>query len=197
MRWLYRVLCCIAWPFFNLYHSTGVIGKENIPEGGALICSNHCALSDPLFVVFAFGLRYHLKIMAKAELLRVPVLGFLLKKSGIFGVERGKSDVAAIKTALSSLKKGQYVLMFPEGTRVKDRQTSEAKTGAAMLAVRAGVPVLPVYVPEKKGFLRHVKVVIGEPYKMETQGKKATPEDYRVLSDELMEKIYALGETKV
>lgn len=196
MRWLYRVLLCILWPFFNLYHPTLVSGRENIPEGGALICANHTSLSDPVFVVVAFGLKYHIHPMAKADLLRMPVLGPLLKGAGIFGVERGKADLGAIKTAMSLLKKGNYVLMFPEGKRIKEGDDAEAKKGAAMLAVKMGVPVVPVYVPSKKRAFRPVRIIIGESYYMKAEGKRATSAEYAIFADELMEKIYSLGEGK-
>lgn len=196
MRWLYRLLFCIAWPFFNIYHPTLVTGRENIPEGGALICANHTAYSDPVFVVVAMGIKYHVHPMAKASLLRVPILGPLLKAAGIFGIERGKADLGAIKTAMTLLKGGEYVLMFPEGTRVKDDTEAEAKKGAAMLGVKMGVPILPVYVPRKKGAFRPVRIVIGESYYMQPESKRATSAEYATFADELMDKINNLGDIK-
>ena len=97
MSRLYTILYCIIWPFFNLVHPCKAIGRANIPEGGALVCANHTALNDPLFIVFAFRHKYQLHPMAKAEFMSIPVLGWLLKKAGVFAVERGKSDVGAIK----------------------------------------------------------------------------------------------------
>ncbi|MEG2454950.1 MAG: lysophospholipid acyltransferase family protein, partial [Oscillospiraceae bacterium] len=160
--------------------------------GGALICGNHTSLCDPILVAFAFRRRNPLRIMAKAELLQVPVLGFLLKKAGIFGVDRGKSDIGAIKQAMKYLKGGDKVLLFPEGTRIKDGEESEAKTGAAMLALRTGVPIVPVWMPAKKRWFSRTPVVIGAPYYPETADKKATPEEYHVIADDLMKRIFAL-----
>ena len=150
MRMFYAVIYTIIWPFFNLVHPHRAIGREHIPEGGVLVCGNHTSLSDPLFLAFAFHKKYQLRPMAKAELLRVPFIGWILKRVGVFGVERGKSDVGAIKQAMKYLKEGEKVLLYPEGTRVRASrgEESEPKTGAAMLAVRCGVPILPVYVPE-------------------------------------------------
>lgn len=117
MRMFYAVIYTIIWPFFNLVHPHRAIGREHIPEGGVLVCGNHTSLSDPLFLAFAFHKKYQLRPMAKAELLRVPFIGWILKRVGVFGVERGKSDVGAIKQAMKYLKEGEKVLLYPEGTR--------------------------------------------------------------------------------
>jgi 1-acyl-sn-glycerol-3-phosphate acyltransferase len=132
--------------------------------------------------------------MAKSELMRVPVLGWLLAKAGVFGVDRGKSDVGAIKQALKVLKGGERLMLFPEGTRFKEGDGGAAKTGAAMLALRTGVPIVPVYIPREKKWLMRTPVIIGEPYYPGVKGQRATPEDYRAVADDLMARIHALGE---
>lgn len=197
MRRLYAVLWCIIWPFFNLVHPCRLVGRENLPAGGGLFCANHSALNDPVCLMLALGPRYQLHAMAKAEFMGIPVLGTLLKKAGIFGVSRGKSDVTAIKTAMRYLKNGENVLMFPEGTRIKEGvdkygNESEAKAGAAMLAMRTGAPLVPVYIPTKKRWFRFTTMVIGEPYTPQTEGKKATAEDYQAVAEDLMKRIYDL-----
>lgn len=72
MRFYYNLLYRIVWPFFCLVHPIRSIGRENIPEGGAVFCANHSALADPLMVCFAATLRWHIRPMAKIELSRVP-----------------------------------------------------------------------------------------------------------------------------
>lgn len=192
-KW-YRGIFCVGFPFFSLYHPIKVIGRENIPEGGALVCANHSSMSDPCFAAVAFTIRRQLHIMSKASVMRVPLLGKLLKKAGMFGIERGKADITAVKTAIGYLKNGEYVMMFPEGTRVRGNEDVDAKNGAAMFAVRCGVPVVPMYIPTKKPPFKRLTVVIGEPYYMLPGEKRAKPEQYHQLADELMDKIYALGE---
>lgn len=193
-RW-YKLIYCVIYPFFNLVHPSKAIGRENLPEGGALICANHTKASDPFFIVFAFGLKNRVCAMAKAEIMRVPVIGWLLGKAGVFGIERGKADVGAIKTAMKKLKAGEKMVMFPEGTRVdEEAEDHEAKTGVAMLSLRTGVPIVPVYIPGKKNWFRPTPVVIGEPYHPKTAGKRATPEEYQAIADDLMERIFALAE---
>ena len=192
----YKGILNVGWPFFTLYHPIKVAGQENIPEGGCLVCANHSSMSDPCFVVVAFSKKRQLHIMAKASGMRIPLLGPLLKKAGIFGIERGKADFNAIKTAMKLLKDGEYVLMFPEGTRVREEDDIEAKNGAAMLAVRTGVPVLPVYIPVKKPAFRRLTVVIGEPYHIVPETRRPSQEDYHRYANELLDKIYKLGEVK-
>ena len=190
----YGMLYAVIWPFFNLVHPVKAVGRENIPEGAALICPNHTKASDPFFVLFAFKRRHIMRAMAKAEIMRVPVIGRILGKAGVFGVDRGSADINAVKTALRVLKEGYKLLMFPEGTRVGEGESVEAKTGAAMFAVRTGAPIIPVYIPAKKHWFRPTTVVIGQPYYPQVAGRKGTSEEYRAISDELMERIHALGE---
>ena len=194
---VYSILWTIIWPFFSLCHPCRAIGKENLPEGGALFCANHSCLNDPVCLVMAVGRKCQLRPMAKSEFMNIPVIGWLLKKAGVFAVDRGKSDVTAIKTAIKYLKSGEKVLLFPEGTRVKggvDKygHESEAKSGAAMLAVRTGVPIVPVYIPEKKNWFRFTNIVIGEPYYPQVESKRGTAEEYKVIAEDLMERIRAL-----
>ena len=193
-RW-YTFFYRLIYPFFNLVHPCRAIGRENIPEGGALICANHTRASDPFFIVFAFGLKNRVCAMAKAELMRIPVIGFILKKVGVFGIDRGKADVGAIKTAMKRLKSGEKMIMFPEGTRVAEESLDhEAKTGVAMLALRTGVPIVPIYIPGKKVWFGRTPVVIGKPYYPQApDGHKPTQEDYHAISDDLMNRILALA----
>lgn len=138
MRFLYHALYRIVWPFFSLAHPVGARGRENIPEGGAVLCANHSALCDPILVCFACTLRWMVRPMAKIELSRVPALGWLLGKAGVIYVDRGHADVHAVKEALKWLKEGQKLLVFPEGTRVRKGEDVKGKSGAALFATRTG-----------------------------------------------------------
>ena len=191
---VYHLLYAVIWPFFNLFHPVRAVGRENIPEGAAVICPNHTSLSDPFFVVFAFGRRHTMRAMAKIEIMRWPVVGWILSKAGVFGVDRGAADIGAVKTSLRFLKEGCKLLLFPEGTRVGEGESVEAKTGAAMFAVRTGAPIVPVYVPANKRWFRPTTVVIGQPYYPQTAGRKATSEELHAIAADLMERVRLLGE---
>lgn len=190
----YHVIYAVIWPFFNLFHPVRAVGREHIPEGAALICPNHTKASDPFFVVFAFKRKHVMRAMAKAEVMRLPVIGWILGKAGVFGVNRGSADINAVKTALRFLKEGKKLLMFPEGTRVEEGENVEAKTGAAMFAVRTGAPIVPVYIPAKKRWFRPTTVVIGQPFYPKVADRKGTSEEYRAIADDLMARIRALEE---
>ena len=197
MNKVYTVVYSILWPVFKVLLPSKVIGNTKMPEGGVLICGNHSSLTDPLYVLFSLGNKQQSRVMAKAELMKVPVLGFLLKKAGIFGIDRGKADVQAIKTAIKALKGGERLLLFPEGTRVAEGKEGNAHSGAAMLAIRTGVPIVPVYIPRKKTWFRPITLVFGQPYFPDFAGQKATPEDYERITADLMERIYSLkGQVK-
>lgn len=192
MKTVFAILYCIVWPFFNLVHPCKPIGREHIPQGAVILCPNHTRLSDPLFTVFAMGLKHRPQVMAKAELMSIPVLGWLLGKAGVFAVERGKSDVGAIKRAMRCLRSGDKLLMFPEGTRSQDESLGDAKTGVAMLSVRTGTPILPIYIPAEKKWFRRTPVVFGEAYIPETKGGRGSAEEYKVIAKDLMDRIAAL-----
>ena len=192
-RW-FRFLYAVIWPFFNLMRPLRVHGREHIPEEAAVICPNHTTIGDPFYVVFAFGWRYPMRAMAKIQIMRVPFIGWILSKAGVFGVDRGHADMKAVKTALKFLKDGSKLLMFPEGTRVHQGEDVAAKTGAAMFSTRTGVPLLPVYIQPKKKLFRRNDVVIGEPYYPQFEGRKPTADELDGITRELMDRIHKLGE---
>ena len=191
---VFGMLYTVIRPFFTLFHPVKAIGRENIPDGPVVICPNHTTAGDPFYIVFAFGREHPMWAMAKQQILNWPVVGWLLSKAGVFGVDRGNADMKAVKTALRCLKEGRKLLMFPEGTRVHEGENVEAKTGAALFATRAGAPLLPVYIQPQKKLFKPTTVVIGKPYYPEIAGKKATAEELRAIAADLMDRVRALGE---
>lgn len=150
-----NVIYCIAymvlWVVFRIVMPTRCINKQNRPEGGALLCANHTRTNDPLFIAYALGWHYQIHVMAKEEIMHWPLIGWVLKHGGIFGVKRGKADVAAIKTAMKYLKDGELLLMFRR-TRHQDGEFGDAKTGAAMLACVPACPSSPsIFLRRKSG----------------------------------------------
>ena len=111
---------------------------------------------------------------------------------GAYGIDRGGADLAAVKATLTYLKSGTSVIVFPEGTRVRPGKTVEPKTGAAMLAMRAGVPILPVYITQRKRPFCPIRLVFGEPYTPEIAGKRPTAAELEAITADLMERIYRM-----
>lgn len=182
---------------YGLLHPIRVIGREHIPQGAVVISGNHTSAADPVFTVFALRLKNRITPMAKKELLEMPVVGFFLKRAGVISVNRGNNDVGAVKKMMAAIKGGEKILLYPEGGRVKEGEKSELKHGAAMFAVKAGAPILPVYVqPNKKKLFHRTLVVFGEPYYPQTeQPKRGTPEEYARITDDLMARVAELGRT--
>jgi 1-acyl-sn-glycerol-3-phosphate acyltransferase len=179
----------LAIPFvalaFHFYFGFRVIGRENIPEGGCVVCPNHCQNSDPPFAAVALGNRFPIRLMAKQELFSIKGLSPLITWLGAFPVNREIADIGAIKTALRSVRDGAKLIIFPQGTRSTDETTS--KDGAAMLAIKTKAPVLPMYISENKGFRCKAFVVIGKPFYPEQNTK-----DYSAVSADIMHRIFAL-----
>lgn len=194
-RFWYRFLYVVVRFGMFFWHPVfRVTGRENIPEGPCVMCSNHVGMADPVWTILGLRQPRMFRIMAKDQLMHVPVLKYLFRWIGMIGIKRGEGDINAVKTALKALKDGEKLLVYPEGTRVPKGQRLEGKTGAVMLAVRAGCPVLPLYIQRKRFPFSPLHLVIGEAYCPETAGTRPTAEELRVLTDALMDRIYAAGE---
>ena len=168
-------------------------------EGPYLVCANHQTVLDVVFI--AATLKHQQPhFMAKAELFRVPFLGWLVRKLGAFPVSRGKGDVGAVKHAINLLKSGRSVGMFPQGTRCpeKDPRECKIKFGAGMIAARAGVAVLPVHIKMKNykwRFLRRVKVIVGDPIPFEKfEYREGEAREYARMTEMIYAEICRLGE---
>ena len=172
---------------FHIYYGYRVTGRENVPEGGCVICPNHSDVIDPPMAAAAIGNKFTIRAMAKKELFSGGFFDRLITWLGAFPVDRSRADITAIKTALTAVKEGNKLLIFPQGTRGAGE--NEAKEGAAMLAVRTKSPIVPVYITEKKRFRTHARVVIGKPFLPDPKTK-----DYAAVSEEILHRIYALRE---
>lgn len=198
MNKLYKVVYAIIWFLMKLLFPWQASGTENLPEeGGVVLCCNHTSFLDPLFVIVGATRKRQYHVLAKAELFKIPVLNWILKGIEIVPVKRGRSDVSAFKESLRYLRNGEPLIIFPEGTRVKEGAEVDGHPGAVVMAARANVPVLPVYIGTKKRMFHRTKVVFGKPYTLEFAGRKPTPEESQRLTYDLMNRIRALGETVV
>jgi len=143
-----------------------VDGREHEPAHGAVLAiCNHVSAVDP--PIAGCALRRQARYMAKQELLDTPVLGWLLWSIGVYPVRRGEPDRRAIRTTIDCLTRGDLVVMFPEGTRSPDGRLMTAEHGAALVALRVGVPVLPMAVigsqhamPKGAKFPRRAQVTV-------------------------------------
>jgi len=192
-RWCYKY----AGPVIRFFRPYEVIGKENVTKGAAMICANHSAMIDPFHIALALDVDDNIHVIAKIELFRIPVVSTVLWKLGMICVDRSINDIASVKVSLNYLKQGGKVVVFPEGTRMSEFHAHAAKSGAVKMAERAGVPIIPVFITRNKRFFKKSKIVFGKPYFVIKQKGKRTAEDYKKLSDELMDKIQALSDEQI
>ena len=152
---LYRFLKGMLLGIIKLLFRIKAVGRENEPEDGAyIICSNHISFADVRLI--GAVIKRPVRFLAKAELFKTPVLGAFFKAMGAVPIKRGAADVGAIKTSIKLLSENEIVAVFIQGTRCPgvDFSQTEAKSGAAMIAYRAGVPVLPIYIDSKNNKLK-------------------------------------------
>jgi len=139
---VYSFLKTVFYYFFTMIFRLKIIGTEHIPaHGGVIIAANHISLWDPP-VLGAACLR-SIHFMAKEELFTIPGLKWIIKKLKAFPVRRGAADRTAIRHAINLLKKGEMLGVFPEGTRSTTGELGKPEAGIAMIALKAGVPIVP------------------------------------------------------
>lgn len=166
LYWLVRGL---MQPFFHLYFRMSRIGREHIPqEGPVIFAANHRSFLDPF--VIATMARRPIYYVAKRELFRNRIQAWFLNSLGAFPVDRGQADQDMVDTAKAILARGDCVLIFPEGTRVRPGPPGKAKRGVGRLVLETGVPVVPVAVigttDIRKGWRirpRKVRIRAGQP----------------------------------
>ncbi len=139
----YNILHTVLGSLLVLLFRLKASGRDNLPAGGCVVACNHISLLDPPVIGCSLPIARRVHFMAKDELFKIPVFGWFITRMGAFPVRRGMSDRSAIREAIRLLKSGETVGMFPEGTRSKTGQLGIPQPGMAMLAVKAGVPVVP------------------------------------------------------
>jgi len=137
---IYAVTNVVLTVLLKVFYRFSVIGRENLGTGPVVVVANHTSYLDP--VVIGVAAPRAVYFMAKEELFNVPVLGWYIKQLHAFPVKRESVDRAMLRTALGHLKKNRAVLIFPEGTRSRD-DLGEALSGAAFIAHKAGVNIVP------------------------------------------------------
>ena len=140
-----RALHVINTLLGRVYHNLTVLTPSTIPrEGPAILVSNHISPIDPVLIQSAATYRLITWMMAK-EYMELPVLGRVFRTLDVIPVDRGSRETGPLRTALRRLKEGRIIGIFPEGKISTINDLLEFQTGAALMAIRAKVPVIPVY----------------------------------------------------
>ncbi len=163
----------------------------NKTEGGLIACGNHISMIDP--VILAISSKRQVHFMGKKELFDKKILGYVFRKLGAFPVDRQGVSMSAIKSSLAVLSNDEILGIFPEGTRVKQHDESNAKPGIALIANKAKVNILPFYIQGKYKFRGKIKIIFGEQkdYFENVQGKINT-EIYNEIGKQILKDIYNL-----
>jgi len=199
VRLIYQMIYWVAFVIMKvtslLFCPFQVVGRGNIPTKGAFILAcNHQSNLDPVLV--GLNIRRIVHYMAKDSLFKNPIIGFILRGCGAFSLKRGRIDSKALKEALSYLENGAPLLIFPQGTRRKSAEERKVNPGLGFLAVKSGVPVVPVrligtdkVLPKgAKWFKRHpVTIIFGQPVRFQED------EDYSQVSSAALDKILSLS----
>jgi 1-acyl-sn-glycerol-3-phosphate acyltransferase len=194
---LYFLIGALSWPVLKTVFRYRASGVEHVPDrGGFVLAANHWSNFDPWPLGIALFPRRFLRFMAKSELFWFP-LGSIIVAGGGFKVRRGERDEEAIATAVSLAREGHAVVMFPEGTRrakgLRKRREARWHTGAARIALEAGVPLVPAGIAgsDRLSRLGPLRVAYGAPLDLSDLAGLPTAEAARAATERLK---HAIGE---
>jgi len=188
---VYWIVRAFFQPFFHLYFRLSRVGREHVPqEGPVIFACNHRSFLDP-FILGTLA-RRPLYFVAKQELFTNPLLRWFISSLGAFPVARGTGDNGAMDTARAILERGDCVVIFPEGTRVRPGPLGPARRGVGRLALETGAPVLPVAVIGTENIRRGLRV---RPHKVRVRAGRAlrfptVEEPSRPLAQAVTERIW-------
>ena len=195
---LYLVLGALSWPVFKLVFRLRARGVGNVPgEGGFVLAANHWSNLDPWPLGLPLFPRRFLRFMAKSELFWFP-LGLVIRAGGGFRVRRGERDAEAMRTAVELARAGHAIVMFPEGTRrrkgLRKKHEARWRTGAARIALEAGVPLVPAGIAgtERLARLGPLRVAYGEPVPLDDVAGLPQEAGARIVTDRLQTAVLEL-----
>ncbi|MDO4813632.1 MAG: lysophospholipid acyltransferase family protein [Gemella sp.] len=162
---MYNIIKKLIRAYYKTFYKITIINKEKLENSsGVVLSGNHISNHDPVLMYTMFD--KPTRFIAKEELFKVPVLKTILEKVEMIPVKRGAFDRAAINAAVTGLKEGQNIGIFPEGTRAKtkDLKLGEGHSGVSLIASRAGANILTFAIVPKKHFrlFSEIKIVIGD-----------------------------------
>src|SRR5688572_20758621 len=194
------LVAALSWPVVYGVFRLRARGREHLPDGGYVLAANHNSNFDPWPLGLPLFPRRYLRFMAKSELFWTPFKQFAIA-AGAFPVRRGERDTAAIETATQLCREGHVVVMFPEGTRRKKglvkRHQPRAHTGAARIALGAGVPLIPAAIKGTDNLLGlgPIRVAYGAPVPLDDLRSADPREAAQEATDRLMAEIAKLEAT--
>ena len=180
-------------PCVRLFYPFKFYG-EKLPDGAAVLVGNHYRAIDPMYPLCATKEAVH--FMSKKSLLEKPVLGALLNAVRVIGVSRDGSDIRAMMDSIKCLKNGEKISLYPEGTRNKSGDDFQPfKGGAAVMAIKAKAPIIPIVIYKRSHMFKRTHVLIGKPIDLcEFYGVKMSDEKIAEADQKLLDAMLALRE---
>lgn len=141
----YAISQLVSWFLFTLLFSFRCFGRKKIPRrGGCIIACSHQSFLDP--IIIGFSSSRAVNYLARSSLFKNRLFAALIRSYGAMELERDEADVKALKKCVERLRRGEIVLLFPEGTRTRTGEIAPLKPGVFLMSSRAGVPVVPAAV---------------------------------------------------
>ena len=174
---MYQFWRVLARGLFSIFHPTKIYGRENLKEGKAILSINHRSNWD--IVLWLANNKMRFKILAKKELFSFKPFGAFLRWLGGIEIDRSGNDINAIKNCMKALKDGKKLVVFPEGTRLKNEADilGEIKSGLALIAIKTKTPIIPIWIERKPKIFRFSKYHIGEAFELESFYDKKLDEE--------------------
>ena len=186
-----RLVCSVLLPIYRQkrIHISGEKYNNHL-KGGVIVVSNHTGFSDPFLIGTAFWYRRTFFLAAK-EVTKNGLIEFLLKGMGCIKIDREISDINAIRKCVDLLKEGKLLGMFPQGGISANGEVDKIKSGAILIAMQAGVPIVPAYTVKREHWWNRQRIVIGDEFNCRERCNKRFPSvnDIAELSEELLKKM--------
>lgn len=162
---MYNLLKFLLNIYYRVFYNVVIVNKEKLENSkGIVLSGNHISNHDSI-IFFPF-IKNKIKFIAKEEVFKIPIIKYFVASTGAIPVKRGTFDKHCINEAIKSLKNGENVGIFPEGTRSKSKELEFGKThnGVSLISTRANANVLPFAIIPDKNFklFSKIKIVIGD-----------------------------------
>ena len=164
---MYHFWRVLARVLFSIFHPTKIYGRENLTSGKAILSLNHRSNWD--IALWLANTKERVKILAKKELFKNKLFGKFLRWAGGIEIDRSGNDINAIKNCIKALKDGKKLVVFPEGTRLKNEEDilGEIKSGMAMIAIKTKTPIIPIWIERKPRLFRFSKFYVGKAFELD------------------------------
>jgi len=194
---VYRIAKILLCVIFNVLFRIKITGTEHIPRsGGVIICANHADALDP--ILMALAVKRKLRFIGKRELFENKAFALLLRSLGAFPVDRDNTDIRAYKNVIKLLANGEVLLLFAQGTRKKDIDVSNNKSGVAFFGIKAKVPIVPLGITASYKPFSKVYINIGKPISLDRYyGARLKTELLNEITEEAMSQIISLTGNKL